>query len=58
MRDNKILILIFIPILISIIVANSEIHPVGKSILFGASALCLLFAGCVSYRQSKASKKE
>lgn len=50
MRDNKNLPLIFIPVLTMVIVANSDMHTYGKSVIFAIAALVLLYAGYLNAR--------
>lgn len=58
MRDKKYLPFIFLPVLIVVIVANSDMHTDGKSVLFALSALCMLVGGYLSARPYFKKKNE
>lgn len=58
MRDKKYLPLIFLPVMIVVIVANSDMHTDGKSVIFALSALCMLIGGYLSAKPYIKRRKE
>ncbi|QHJ69152.1 hypothetical protein [Planococcus halotolerans] len=58
MRDNKIFPLLFIALMTTIIVANSDMHFNGKLIIFVISALCMLLAGYLAAKPYIQRRKE